>query len=256
MFKMFETLYFYKVFIKFVNTLEAQYSNNMATDIRHSFPTPTAHILTTLIILCTVIAIIILSHLFANLFGCCSLKQRGKNGKQTGCLIVFSIASIISLFTQSLIQLGQFNDTVSFTTVHCQIYYGTYLAAYAISKHSMHAFFVHRMGETFQNSSLAIPKWKLHALYLLSFILICISTTIIVLICMDVEAEDTTFGGTYCALQTVRTTYLAIFMTIVMVSDVSLSFIINFVMINKLLTLVSLKLQANVNTSLWNAIAS
>merc|ERR1719493_463587 len=49
--------------------------------------------------------------------------------------------------------------------------------------------------------------------------------------------------------------YLAIFMTIVMVSDVSLSFFINFVMINKLLSLVSLKFQTNVGTALRNSIA-
>lgn len=215
---------------------------------------PSAHILTTLSILCTIISVVILSHLLANLFGCCfiePLKSRKDTG-QTRWILTFSIASISCLCGQSLIQMAPFLDLSS---VHCQIYWSVHLGAYAISKHSMHAFFVRRMAHTFHNSTLAVAKWKLTVFGIFSIVLILICGFFIAQICMDIKAEDTMFGGTYCELET-SSTFLELYIAMALITDLVLSFLINSTMVHKLLALVNSQLQVQVATALREAIAS
>jgi len=110
------------------------------------------------------------------------------------------------------------------------------------------------MGCTFRSSTLAIPQWKLTAFSISLFSLNLLCGFLIAMICVDIQAENTVFGGTHCDIA-MRTTYLIVFMTVIMVSDVLLCFVINFVMVQKLLTLVSVKLASNVSAALRDSIS-
>ena len=245
-------------FVRRLKVVSKQLHFIMALDVGNSLPMPTAYILTALSILCSIVTITILVHLLANVFGCCSNERLTpqRNTAQNRWLLIFSIASIISLCGQSLIQISQFTNSLANATVHCQIYYGLHLGAYAISKHSMHAFFVRRMAQTFHNTTLAIARRKLFIFCLISFGLMFVSSSFIVMICMDVIAEDNTFGGTYCTLKSSRSTYLELYIAMIFITDVIPCFLINFTMVHKLLALVTMKLQANVSTALREAISS
>ena len=125
-----------------------------------------------------------------------------------------------------------------------------------MSKHAMHAFFIRRMGHTFQNTALAIAPWKINSFCFISWTLIALMLTLVVLLCMDIEAELTIFGGTYCALETDRSMYFALFMAVAMVTDVTLCFVVNFVMVKKLLMLVSAQFKMKVTDAMRQSIVS